>query len=747
MPIKKPINPSNVDFFKCFVIDNSLLNITENIVGIKKLLYHTLLSENYIKHKTRAKINNFISIFLSNVETDEFLLGYKSNHYRSIDLLYEENKDNGDYVNSDDLFLKHLQDSKPKALLMLKNIYQKLEAYKELFINDDFVDDDEILSALLYNLKHLADVYNKYPNQKAANQFYIILKNHQAFENVKEEDLEKCISQFKDILNFFSKNTSNSNGNLRIKFNFLVCDEENNLEGFFESKLKWFCSQFDELSAEFEFVETNITTLKKTLKYFEFEDYLTVDPRVVFQGDLIFNSQFLNKNDSNYKKNSIPIVGYPAIKKTSAKSKKNMQVLEREDNPSIVSFNKLKYETYKTYKDNDSTEDNDVDFYNSIFSNEEYDNGNTQNMDKSLNIPDDRISKAYKIGDSYQVLTYEQEKKLISLQIPYEQHLLEEFSDGDENYNDPSQYKNALYNKSIIPLYTIPRDNMPVDYLTGESQMIVCDLYSSKTHVSKADYLSFIAFVDVLNEENLISVGRYLKKDTNYDLSLCCLAPFLGFIGNKEYKALIITKLSYGLENRNIFDNSISSNIAKKINKEKNDDSNSLETDSNLKTLISDFVGSNILSLGSYTENVEGFFAKDKGLPKQSNSYNKTDQIFPCTNIASNLMEEKLNNLTIDSLHGKYSDAFEKELENKIKSQEDKSIDSISSKSENDLKNKFYLKKVYNTQTLRKQYIKGKQDYIPNKVLKLMLQNLGNKYDIKLNNDYIKEKTTSIKKR
>lgn len=739
MPSKRVNGVSSIDDFKCFVIDNNFFNIEKSIVGIKKLLYYTLINDNYIRHKTRAKKNVFISIFLSNVETDRDILGYESPYNRLIDVLHEEHNIVTGFNQS---LSNSVVSNKQAALSLIQKVYDRFERYKVLYKKDTFIEENEILLALQSNLANIANNYSKNPNQTMQKEIYVILKNHNAFENISEEDLEKCISEFKEVLDLFSKDasTNEGSGGLKIKFNFLVCDEENNLDGFFESKLKWFCTQIDDISSHSANVETNITTLKKLLNFFEFEDFSDVDPRVVFQGDLILNCQFLNTYDENYRNNSIPILGYPAIKKISPKSKNIMQVLENENTSREPTFHKLKYETYKQYKTNNEISKKDADVLNSLFTKSDIKliaNDTTFGISeggKALNLPKERIAKAFKIGDSYQVLTGEQEDNLIKLQIPFEHQLLDDHFNSEGTDGVDLHYSNALYKKSIVPLYSMPSCDVPIDYLVGESQMIVCDLYSSKTIVTKADYLSFIALIDVLTEKDLVIIGRYLKNDSNYELSLCCLAPFVGFDGTSEYKALIVTKLNYGKENKNITFGLKESAVAEKV-----DDSNDAKHSKKLSSeevaqtaLLSNFLDANTLSLGLYTDNINDFFTKHKGsLEKLKGNDNQT---FPCTNIANNLMEEKLNMLTINSLHGSNAGVFEREYEIQLDALNSKIVGTLENKNDSlkTLKNKFYLKKIYNTQTLRKGTNMESKSYKSNKLLKGMLADIRESFDIKL---------------
>ncbi len=60
-------------------------------------------------------------------------------------------------------------------------------------------------------------------------------------------------------------------------------------------------------------------------------------------------------------------------------------------------------------------------------------------------------------------------------------------------------------------MYTMDKQNFPVEYLTGESQIITCDFIQINT-VNKANYLAFIPLLTCM-KNNLVSIGRYIKKN------------------------------------------------------------------------------------------------------------------------------------------------------------------------------------------------------------------------------------------
>ncbi|XBW37128.1 hypothetical protein QEN19_002706 [Hanseniaspora menglaensis] len=725
MPLKNKNQFSHFDFLKSFIIDNSAKNINENIVNIKKLLYYILFNEPYVKHKRRAKLCNFISIFLSNIDVG-------NNQYDGfVDLLHDSAS------NPVKVPLSNLQDSKINALSLLNTIYEKLIDLNNSLESSSLLSKNYIISSIMHCLKNINDLYEKYSIGDINKQFYIILKNHQVFESVDVEELEECIELIKKSLESYKFKHSNGGGGVAVSFTFLVCDDQNNLDGFFDSKLKWFCTQLDSFATEFNYVTTNITTLKKVTKFYEFEDYQRIESKIVFQGNLILNSEFLNVYDENFKKNSIPVMGYPAIKKVKPKPRKMMQVLQTPNGEIRDNGNKIKSEAFKAYKKNVTQNHDDSEPL-------EYP---ATDLNDALNLIPQQIANTYRLGDSYQLLSTEEEEELLKLKIPYKNLLMKDL-DNLNTFETGVKYKNALYSKSIVPLYTLPKDELPFENFNGESQMIVCDFYSPNIVINKADYLSFIAFVDVLKENNLVAIGRYLKKDANYDLSLCCLAPCVNLIDEVKYRSLIVTKLNFGSENY-INASSVKSEVAESVTENRFDGGDyKVAGDKNLKKMVSNFIEGNIMDLGAYTGSAGYLYVKDRIISgdfflKQ----NATISEFPCNNISNVIMEQELNNLTIQSLHKGNADTFRKEVEKKTRIQETKisGLDFVSDlKQQKQLRSRFNVKKMYSTELLRKQQIVTKENYVPNKKLKIMLKNISKNFDIKINNEYSKKKIKKL---
>jgi len=108
---------SSLESFKCFVLDNKMNNLVDNSIHIKSLLFHLIYKERYYTHKTRAKLNNLVSVILSNVDFHN-----DSNVKNSLSLLPIENDNNlMKYWN-----LNTLQQNKQSALSLLEKIYTNL---------------------------------------------------------------------------------------------------------------------------------------------------------------------------------------------------------------------------------------------------------------------------------------------------------------------------------------------------------------------------------------------------------------------------------------------------------------------------------------------------------------------------------------------------------------------------------------------------------------------------------------------
>lgn len=642
----------SLESFKCFILDSKMNNLVDNSIEIKLMLYHLIYKERYHTHKTRAKLNYLISALLSNVNSQS-----DSNVLNTASLLP---------LNIDDELMKYwnlntLQQNKQQALKLLQEMYAKFDVLMES--NTDIETSENcILLPLIDIINHMSKIETNTMFQNVSNDFYIFLHSAKAFENVSENQLETFLSTLTNLNGFFEeRNTQGNKNQFTMNFNFILSEEEENEEDT-QNKLHWLSEIIKFSTTEHCIYTSNVDTLHNRLKYFEFKDFSTVEPRVVFQGDIIFNTNFLNSQSINYQTNRVPVLGYPAVKKIKAQSKVNMTVVNGQ-------MRKIKQELALYHK---------KDIKDSVIDT------------KATPLLKEDLVSVYKHGDCYFYLNEEELKTLTTLNIPVEERFIhekkfEETDDEDENEADAPN-KHTLFNKSIVPMYTMERNSFPPEYLIGESQIITCDFYSNKTPVNKANYLAFISFVDMLLENDLLCVGRIVKKDiAPYDISMCCLSPNKTIVDGKENRSLVLTRIVFGAENKYAIVKDKGSTIGEKLptKKQKISEKN-IEMGQYRKSFASlikkNTIGSDVF------KNKFQVFVKDIGDSKEWKYALKLDQEFPCVHIKSALNEIKTDALSLYELHNSGKDKYTEQL-----------VDQKSSKYDNDgvCYSSFDLTRVY----------------------------------------------------
>lgn len=643
----------SLESFKCFILDNQMNNLVDNSIDIKLMLFHLIYKESYHTHKTRAKLNNLISALLSNVNPQS-----DNNVLNTASLLP---------LNIDDNLMKYwnlntLQQNKQQALKLLKEMYAKFDDLMES--NNDFETKENcILLPLIDIINHMSKIETNTMFQNVSNDFYIFLHSAKAFENVSENQLETFLSTLTNLNGFFEERNSKGNKNqFTMNFNFILSEEEENEEHTQKDKLHWLSEIIKFSSTEHCIYTSTVDTLHDRLKYFEFKDFSTVEPRVVFQGDIIFNTNFLSKQSVNYLINRVPVLGYPAIKRIKAQSKVNMCTDDGQ-------LRKIKQELALYYKKDVKESVTDI---------------------QATPLLKEDLVNVYKHGDCYFYLDEEELKALTTLNIPVEERFVhekkfEETDDEDENEPNDSN-KHSLFNKSIVPMYTMERNVFPHEYLIGESQIITCDFYSNKTPVNKANYLAFISFVDMLLENDLVCIGRIVKKDiAPYDISMCCLSPNKTIVDEKENRSLVLTRIVFGAENKYTRVKDERSTIAEKLPTKKQKISKESIEKEQYRTSFASLINKNTIRTGMF-ENASQVFVKDIGDSKEWKYALKLDQSFPSVHIKSALNEKKTDALSLYELHDSGKDKFTEQL-----------VDQKSSKYDNDgvCYSSFDLTRVY----------------------------------------------------
>ncbi|CAI8500095.1 unnamed protein product [Hanseniaspora opuntiae] len=643
----------SLESFKCFILDNKMNNLVDNSVEIKLMLFHLIYKERYHTHKTRAKLNHLISALLSNVNSQS-----DHNVLNTASLLP---------LNVDDNLMKYwnlntLQQNKQQALKLLKEMYARFDDTIES--NNDFETDENcILLPLIDIINHMSKIETNTMFQNVSNDFYIFLHSAKAFENVSESQLETFLSTLTNLNGFFEERNSQGNKNkFTMNFNFILSEEEEDDEHTEKDKLHWLSDIIKFSSSEHCIYTTNVDTLHNRLKYFEFKDFSSVEPRVVFQGDIIFNTNFLNNQSVDYQINRVPVLGYPAVKKIKAQSKVNMCVVDGQ-------LRKIKQELALYHKKDLKESVTEI---------------------QVTPLLKENLVKVYKHGDCYFHLNEEELKALTTLNIPVEERFIqekkfEETDDEDENEADTAN-KHTLFNKSIVPMYTMERNTFPPEYLIGESQIITCDFYSNKTPVNKANYLAFISFVDMLLENNLVCIGRVVKKDiAPYDISMCCLSPNKTIVDGKENRSLVLTRIVFGAENKYALAEEKRSTIAERLPTKKQKISEENIEKGQYRTSFESLIKTNTISTDMF-KNDSQVFVKDIGDNKEWKYALKLDQGFPCVHIKSALNEKKTDALSLYELHDSGKDKFAEQL-----------VDQKSSKYDNDgvCYSSFDLARVY----------------------------------------------------
>ncbi|KAL6933763.1 uncharacterized protein HGUI_00060 [Hanseniaspora guilliermondii] len=642
-----------LESFKCFILDNKMNNLGDNSIEIKLILFHLIYKERYYTHKTRAKLNNLISALLSNVksQTDDNVLNTAS--------LLPSNIDDNlmKYWN-----LNTLQQNKQQALNILKAIYAKFDEFMES--NNEFESKENcILLPLVDIINNMSKIETNTMFQNISNDFYIFLHSANAFEDVSEKQLQTFLSTLTNLNAFFDERNSQGNKNqFTMNFHFILSEEEN-AENNAKDKLHWLSEIIRFSSTEHCKYTCNIDTLHNKLKYFEFKDFSTVDPRVVFQGDIIFNTNFLNTQSINYRINRIPVLGYPAVKRIKAQSKVSMCVVDGQ-------LKKIKQEFALHHKKDMKDSVADIQYKPLL---KEY------------------LATVYKLGDCYFYLDEKELKALTTLNIPVEERYIqenkfEETDDEDDNAQNMLN-KHTLFNKSIVPMYTMERNTLPHEYLIGESQIITCDFYSNKTPVNKANYLAFISFVDMLLENDLVCIGRVVKKDlAPYDISMCCLSPNKTVTDGKENRSLILTRIVFGAENKYARVEDKGSTIAEKLPTKKQKTSDQNVENGQYRSSFASLIEKNTMNIDMFESNNPQVFIKDKGDNREWIYTLKLNQGFPCVHIKSALNEKKTDAISLYELHDERKDKFTEHL-----------VDQLSSKYNNDdiCYNSFDLKRVY----------------------------------------------------
>lgn len=650
---------SSLESFKCFVLDNKMNHLVDNSIHIKSLLFHLIYKERYYTHKTRAKLNNLVSVIVSNVDFHN-----DSNVKNSLSLLPIENDNNlMKYWN-----LNTLQQNKQSALSLLEKIYTKFDESINL-MNDFESEENCILLPLIDVIDKMANVETNTMFQDVSNDFYILVQSTKSFEDISEAQLENFLNTLTTLNVFFGERNNKGNKNVfSMNFKFIVSEEVEKRNINNNDKLHWLSERIVLLSSEHCQYNSEVDTLANTLDYFEFKDFSSVDPRVVFQGDLIFNTNMLNKQSTDYQINRIPVVGYPAIKKTKAQSKVTMF-----DDKGVMK--KIKHELALYHKEDIQESTGEI---------------------IASSLKKENLVTVYKNGDCYSYINEDELKTLTTLNIPVEELFLDikKSDEADEEEKESASKaisEHTLFNKSIIPMYTMDKQNFPVEYLTGESQIITCDFYSNKIPVNKANYLAFISFVDLLLENNLVSIGRYVKKETApYDINMCCLSPSKTVVDGKENRCLIITKILFGAENKYCLNEQPI--LADKLltKKQKLALKNGPSKGEN-SSAFADLIEKNSLDINLFDNDENQLFVKDKGDAKQWSYFLKLDEPYPCTHINSALNEKKLDVLSINELHVTRRNEFIDQL-----------IDQTSSEYKNDgiCYNNYDLKKIYDLEAL-----------------------------------------------
>lgn len=661
MAVYKDLGITTLESFKCFILDNKMNNLSEHSVLIKTLLYHLIYKERYYTHKTRAKLNHLISVLLSNVDYSKDPDSPNTLSLLPIDVTDTSMK----YWN-----LSTLQQDKRGALNLLRKIYDKFEDKKYTF--KDFVpEDNSVLLPLIDVIKHMARIESNAMFQNVSNEFYIMVKSVEAFEDVSETDLETLLGNLTSLNVFFTELNDKGNKNtFSMKFKFIVSEGNDNADQ--NSKLNWLSERINLISSDHCKYTSTVESLPSALEYFEFKDFVPVDPRVVFQGDLIFNTNTLDKTAKDYLINRIPVLGYPAIKKLKPQAK----ALMHEAGSRLA---RIKQELAFYHKETIAK---------------------TEGVITEPSLEKEKIVTVYKNGDCYSYLNESEMSNLTTMNVPVEKSFLdikkedEEDDDEIEEVEDvlENANKHTLFNKSIVPLYTMDKQQFPVEYLTGESQIITCDFYSNKTPVNKANYLAFISFVDLLLEQNMVSIGRYVKKETApYDVNLCCLSPSKTILHGKENRCLIITRIIFGAENKYLAQHGNTA-LAERLptKKQKISQEKSL-TKGVYGSKFASMISKNTLNIKFFDNNDSQLFVKDRGDPKQWEYRLKLDQHYPCTHVASALNEKKVDALSLDDMHSD-KDVFRKEM-----------LHQTSSEIKDDLVcyNNFDLKKIYDLEMLR----------------------------------------------